>query len=79
MYLLNLSTIPKVTHEPITRIIIKQLDSDRSLKKNSTQFLEKLKIGKLQGLTRFPQKYGRPDNSTTYSSDTAMLSIIKIW
>ena len=32
----------------------------------------------MQGLTRFPQKYGRPDNSTTYCSDTATKSIIKI-
>ena len=48
---------PKVTHEPITRIIKKQLDIKlgRSLKKNLTQFLEKLKIGKLQGWTRFPR------------------------
>ena len=37
-----------------------------------------LKIGKLQGWTRFPQKYGRPDNSTTYCSDTATQYIIKI-
>ena len=43
-----------------------------------TQSLEKLKIGRPQGLTRFPQKYGRPDNSTTYCSDTATQSIIKI-
>ena len=67
---------PKVTHELITGIISKQLD--HSLKKNSTLFLEKLKIGKPLGLTRFPQKYGRPDNSTTYCSDTATQSIIKI-
>ena len=33
------------------------LNYDRSLKKNSTQFLEKLKIGKLLGWMRFPQKY----------------------
>ena len=46
--------------------------------KNSTRFLEKLKIGKLQGWTRSPQKYGRPDNSTTYSSDNVTQSIIKI-
>ena len=47
------------------------LNLDRSLKKNSIRFLEKLKIGKPQGLRRFPQKYGRPDNSTTYCSDNA--------
>ena len=47
---------PKITHEPITRIISKQLDIklDRSHKKNSTRFSEKLKIGKLQGWTKFP-------------------------
>ena len=28
----------------------------------------------LQGWTRFPQKYGRPDNSMTYCSDTATQS-----
>ena len=64
---------PKVIHEPITRIISKQLDIKLGL------FSEKLKIGKLQGWTRFPQKYGRPDNSTTYCSDTATQYIIKIW
>ena len=71
---------PKVTNEPITRIISKQLDIKevRSPKKNSTRFLEKLKIGKLQGLTRSPLKYGRPDNSTTYCSDNATQSITKI-
>ena len=37
---------PKVTHEPIARIISKQLD---------------VKLG-----PRFPQKYGIPDNTTTY-------------
>ena len=66
---------PKVTHEPITRIINKQLDIKLG---PFTRFLEKLKIGKLQGWTRFSQKYGRPDNSTTYGSDTATQFIIKI-
>ena len=71
---------PKITHEPITRIINKQLDIKLgpSYKKNSTRFSEKLKIGKLQGWTRFHQKYGRPDNSTTYCSDTATQYTIKI-
>ena len=50
----------------------------RSHKKNSTRFSEKLKIGKLQGWTKFPRKYGRPDNSTTYCSDTATQYTIKI-
>ena len=51
---------------------------DHSLKKNSTQSLEKFKTGKPLGLTRFPQKYGRPDNLTTYCSNTVTQSIIKI-
>ena len=72
---------PKVTHEPITRIISKQLDIKLrpfTQEELDSRFLEKFKIGKLQGWTRFPQKYGRPDYSTTYCSDTAMQSIIKI-
>ena len=71
---------PKVTHEPITRIISKQLDIKLGpfTQEELDFFLKKLKIGKLQGLTRFPQKYGRPDSSTTYCSDTEMQSIMKI-
>ena len=59
---------PKVTHEPITRIITKQLDIKLGpfTQEELDSVLRKLKIGKLQGWTRFPQKYGRPDNSTTY-------------
>ena len=43
------------------------------VRRNSIRFSEKLEIGKLQGWTRFFQKYcpGRPDNSTTYCSETA--------
>ena len=69
---------PKVMNEPITRIISKQLDIKRDpfTKEELDSVLRK--IGKLQGLTRFPQKYGRPDNSTTYCSDNATQSIIKI-
>ena len=70
---------PKVTHEPITRIICKQLKIKLGpFTQEEIFFLKKLKIGKLQGLTGFPQKYGRPDNSMTYCSDTAMQSITKI-
>ena len=71
---------PKVTHEPITRIISKQLDIKLGpfTQEELDSVLRKLKIGKLQGWTRFPQKYGRPDNSTTYCSDNATQSIIKI-
>ena len=53
---------PKVTQEPITRIISKQLD---------------IKLGPFTQ-EEPPQKYGRPDNSTTYCSDTATQYIIKI-
>ena len=69
---------PKVTHEPITRIISKQLDIKLGPFTEEELDSEKLKIGKLQGWTRYPQKYGRPDNSTTYCSDTATQYIIKI-
>ena len=58
--------------------LLKKLNLDRSHKKNSTRFSEKLKIGKLQDWTKFPRKYGRPDNSTTYCSDTATQYTIKI-
>ena len=76
----QLGNPPKVTHEPITRIISKQLDIKRGpfTQEELDWFSEKLKIGKLQGWTRFPQECGRPDNSTTYCSDTATLYIIKI-
>ena len=75
-----LANPPNVTQEPITRIISKQLDIKLGpfTKEESTRFLEKLKKEKLQGLTRFPQKCGRRDNSTTYCSDTATQSITKI-
>ena len=71
---------PKITHEPIIRIISKQLDIKLGpfTQEELDSFLEKLKIGKLQGWTRFSQKYGRPDNSATYCYDTATQSIIKI-
>ena len=61
---------PKVTHEPITRIISKQLDIRLGpfTQEELDSVLKKLKIGKLQGLTRFPQMYGRPDNSTKYNT-----------
>ena len=60
-------------HEPIAKIISNQLDIKHvSLrKKNLTQYKEKLKIGKLQGLMKYPQKYGRQGNSMAYCSDTA--------
>ena len=71
---------PKITHEPITRIISKQLDIKLGpfTQEELDSVLRKLKIGKLQGWTKFPRKYGRPDNSTTYCSDTATQYTIKI-
>ena len=70
---------PKVMYEPIIRIINKQLDIKLGpFTQELDSVLKRLKIGKLQGLTGFPQKYGRPDNSTTYCPDTATQSIIKI-
>ena len=72
---------PKVTHEPITRIISKQLDIKLgpSTQEELDSVLRKIKkIGTLQDLTRFPLKYGRPDNLTIYCSNTATQSQIKI-
>ena len=71
---------PKITQEPITRIISKQLDIKLGpfTQEKLIRFSEKLKIGKLKGWTKFPRKYGRPDNSTTYCSDTATQYTIKI-
>ena len=72
---------PKITHEPITRIISKQLDMKLgpfTQEELDSVLRKKLKIGKLQGWTKFPRKYGRPDNSTTYCSVTATQYTIKI-
>ena len=72
---------PKITHEPITRIISKQLDiklGPFTQGELDSVLRKKLKIGKLQDWTKFPRKYGRPDNSTTYCSDTATQYTIKI-
>ena len=52
---------------------------DRSHKENSTRFSEKLKIGKLQDWTKFPRKYGRPDNSTTYCNAVYNQNPIDRW
>ena len=71
---------PKVTHEPITRIINNQLDIKLGpfTQEELDSVLRKIKNRKATGLDEIPQKYGRPDNSTTYCSDTATQSIIKI-
>ena len=70
---------PKVTLEPITRIISKQLDIKLGpfTQEELDSVLRKLKMGKPQGLMKFPQKYGRPD-ILTYCSDTVTQFIIKI-
>ena len=63
------------------RIICKQLDIKLwafTLEELDSVLRKKLKIEKPQGLTIFPQKYGRSDNSTTYYADILMQFIIKI-
>ena len=72
---------PKITNEPITRIISKQLDIKLGpfTKEELDSFLRKIKNRKAAGLDETPPlKCGRPDNSTTYCSDNATLSIVKI-
>ena len=63
-----------------TRIISKQLDIKLGpfTQEELESVLRKIKNRKAAGLDEIPQKYGRPDNSTTYCSDTATQSIIKI-
>ena len=71
---------PKLRMNQTPELLISNwtLNYDCSLKKNSIRFSEKFRIVKLQVWTRFPQKYRRPDNSTTYNSDSATQSAIKI-
>ena len=71
---------PKVMNEPIIRIINKQLDIKLGpfTKEELDSVLRKFKNRKAAGLDEIPQKYGRPVNSTTYCSDNATQSIIKI-
>ena len=66
--------------EPITGIISKQLDIKLGpfTKEELDTVLKILKIGKLQGWTRYLQKCGRLDNSTIYCSGNATQSIVKI-
>ena len=70
---------PKVTHEPITKIISMQLDIKLGpfTQENLYPVLIKIKNRKQQGLMKYPQKYERPDNLTTYCSDTVMPYIMK--
>ena len=71
---------PKVTHEPMTRTISKQSDIKLGLftQEELDSVLKKIKNRKAAGLDEIPPKYERPDNSTTYCSNTATQSIIKI-
>ena len=66
---------PKVTHEPTTRIIRKQLDIkiEQFTQEELNSVLKKIKIGKQESLMKYPQKYGKPGYSKTYYSDTLML------
>ena len=67
-----------MTQSPELLVSNLTLNLDRLLLKNSTQYSEKLKIVKPQGLMKFPQKYGKPDNLMTYCSDTVLQFIIQI-
>ena len=75
-----LGNLPEVTHEPITRIISKQLDIKLRpfTQEDLDSVLRKLEIERQQGSIRYLQKYGRPENSTIYCSDTVIPYIIKI-
>ena len=69
-----------IMDEQITRIINKQLDIKLGpfTKEELDSVFKKLKIRKLQGWTKSPQKCGRLDNSTIYCSGNATQSIVKI-
>ena len=58
---------PKVTHEPITRIISQQLDIKLGpfTQEELNLVLRKIKNRKAAGLNGIPQKYERLDNLTT--------------
>ena len=58
---------PKVTHEPVTRIINKQLVIKLRpfTLEELDSVLRKIKNRKAGRLNEIPPKYGRPDNSTT--------------
>ena len=64
---------PKVTDEPIAKIISNQLNIKlRQITQEELDLvLRKILNIKLQGLMKYPQKYGRQENSTTHCSDTA--------
>ena len=64
--------------KPITRIISKQLDIKLGpfTQEELDSVLRKIKNRK-SCRAKFPRKYGRPDNSTTYCSDNATQYTIK--
>ena len=72
-----LGNFPKVTHEPIMKIISNQLDIKLGQFTQEEPDSVLRKKGKQQGLMKYPQKYGRQRNSTTYCSDTLMLYITR--
>ena len=71
---------PKVTYEPITRIISNQLDINLGplTLEELDSVLTKIKNRKTAELDEIPPEIGRTSNSTTYCSDTVMQFIIKI-
>ena len=76
-----LGSRPKITDEPITRIISKHLDIKIGpfTKEELDSVLKKIKNRKAAVLDEIPpQKCGRLDNSTIYCSGNATLSIVKI-
>ena len=76
-----LGSPPKITDEPITRIISKQLDIKLGpfTKEELDSVLKKIKNRKAAGLDEIPpQKCGRLENLTIYCSGNATLSIVKI-
>ena len=71
---------PEVTQKPITRIISKQLDIKLGpfTQEELNSVRRKIKNRKAAGLDEIPSEVRRPENSTTYCSDTVMPYIIKI-
>ena len=74
-----LGTSPKVTHEPITKIISKQLDIKlgKFMQEELDCVRRKIKIEQQQALIKYSQKYRRPGNLTIYCSNTVLPYIIK--
>ena len=68
----------KVAHEPITKIIRNQQDIKlgQFTQEELDSVLRKI-LNRQQDLMKYPWTYGRPGNSTTYCSSTAMPYITK--